>query len=514
MATKLPLNGFYAGESQKNIAQRCANWVPVKQPGDALSDFSLFPTAGISGPIHRAGTVSGELSGDVTTQSYQFAHSYSLGEVNFCVANRLYTTDGANITSRSIPNTGVSVTRTDYGRFASSGEYLAFVAPAWANLNKDYAFSMDKASTVTAIDLATIFGVTPSEMADVAFINGRFLWMSEATVGTTAYRVYYSDIGAVEPNPLQFFAPDSATTQFRGIHSNNGQVLLFTEDRTFVFAQTTSETTPFQWQAASTIDVGLLNPHCKDDYKGTTVILGRRKGEGYRVMLLTGGDAQPISTKAIDYVINLELADIGHRTARVFTYSEKGRDITCVSVGQWSFHYDHDTQVWFERRSNSTTDEPWRVSGFGFSGTKPVYVSSVSVGASTTDYYVGNPDENLGTEFGEMLERYVITAPFNADNRPLRMAEIEPQCEVDLTVPAVGFENPKIAIAPSYDFGNTFESERSLNIGSSGNYTERTRFLNFGLVRQAVVYKMRAKAPYPVRLLKILARVMPGGRES
>lgn len=514
MATELPLNGFYAGISQKNSDRRCVNWIPCNDPEGSMSMNYLDCPSGIDGPIVKSGNVyTGLSSGSVTSQVYSFESNRSESCV-FAKNRYLFSTDGASIQSVPLPNTGFTIAKTEQARFASSQQNLVLVAPSDANLNKDFAYSFDLTMTPTPIDLGTIFGVTPSGIADVAYLGGRFIYMSEASTIATAFRCYYSDIGATAPKSTQFFSPDSATTRFKGLQVVNGQLLLFTEDKTFLFSQTTSATTPYQWNRSATVNVGLLGAQCKTELRGSVVFVGRRSGEGYRVFVMGGGDAQPISTKAIDKKLNEELETTDQYSSRVFSYSDRGRDFVAVKIGSLCFSYDLDTQRWHERRSNSESDSVWRMQGFAYSGQNPVFVSSVVYNNPGAEFYVGRPDEHVGTEFGQIVERYMISGPINSNNQPLRLSEIEPICEVDLTEPVAGYENPKIAIAPSYDFGNTFEQERSLNIGASGVYDQRTRFLNFGLVRQALVVKFRAYLPYPVRLLKMLARIQPGGRES
>ncbi len=513
MATELPLNGFYSGESRKNTDRRCVNWYPVAQPDGSLSKYALFPTAGITGPI-ITGTFSGLFGGQVTSQVYSFQNGTS-GGVVFAKDSKLISTNGSSINVKSLPNTGVSIAQTEYARFASSQQNLAMVSPPEPNLNKDFAYSFDQDLVPTVIDLQTIFGLSPAGMADVAFLNGRFVWMSEAVTGDTALRCYYSDIGDVAPKATQFFSPDSASTAFRGLQVVNGQLLLFTQDKTFLFTATASQTTPFQWQQSATVSVGLLGPHCKTSYRGTVFFVGRREGEGYRVFAMGGGDAQPISTKAIDYRISEQIASgASEYSCRLFTFSEKGRDFTAVKIGSDCFIYDNDAQRWSERRSNSDSDLPWRVSGFGYSGQTAVFVADINIDGFSTSLNIGSTDSGIGTEFGEAIERYMISAPFNSNNQPMRLSEVEPQCEIDMTTPAAGYEEPTIGLSVSYDFGNTFESERNIKIGAPGGYSQRTRFLNFGLVSQAIVMKLRVKNPYPTRVLKLLTRIAAGWRES
>lgn len=311
-----------------------------------------------------------------------------------------------------------------------------------------------------------------------------------------------------------FFSPDSATTRFTGLHVVNGSLLLFTEDKTFVFTNTASTTTPFQWQKSSTMSFGLVNPHCKDSFKGSVVFLGRREDEGYKVMILNGSDATPISSTAIDFRINEEITKQSDYidTARVFTFSEKGRDFTAVKVGELCFVYDHVQRFWHERRSGASSERAWDVNGFSYSGSNPVFVSSLESTGTNVTIKAGIPKNSLGTEFGSVVERSMISAPFGNDQSIFKLAEVEPVCETDIDTPVVDFPEPKISISVSRDFGRSWEGERALNLGGPGAYSQRTRFFSFGMFKQAVVIKFRTLQPYPIRLLKMAANVIGGVR--
>ena len=92
-----------------------------------------------------------------------------------------------------------------------------------------------KSLTATTIDLDNIFGVTPHPIRDVAFLGGRFIYMSGEYIGSHALRCYYTDIGSATPDVTNFFQPDVGSTEFRGLHVMNGSLLLFDQNKTFLF---------------------------------------------------------------------------------------------------------------------------------------------------------------------------------------------------------------------------------------------------------------------------------------
>lgn len=522
MATELPLNGFYAGTSQKNSDRRCVNWIPCGDPEGSLSTNYLDCPAGIDGVLSVA-SIPFVAGGRVTSQVVRFENT-KFRPLIFAKDAGLVSASESSVSIQALtPVAGAAYAFTDYARFTATDNKLVMVCPPDPNFNENHAFSFDKDLVETPIVISSLFpDVFQPGFVDVCFAGGRVVWVASATQGPYAYRCYYSDIGSAAPDSGNFFQADDAASELVGIESIGGQVYVFSRESIYNYSISQSETTPFQWSRASTINAGLAGAMAKAKYKNTIVFVGRRQSEGYKVFLLSGGDVTSISTPAVDYLLNSRIGRTGgviESQVSVFTFTENGRDFTAISGGSgnasggFTLVYGHADGRWHERESEGRGGL-WQVSGYQFGRNVGLCVGDAELNGGTLNFRIGKQYHDIGTEFGEMMDRYMISGPINADNRPLRVSEIEPVCEVDLTEPVAGFENPKIAIAPSYDFGNTFESERSLNIGSSGNYTQRTRFLNFGLVRQALVVKFRAHCPYPVRLLRMLTRIQPGGRES
>lgn len=528
MATELPLNGFYAGISQKNSDRRCVNWIPCNDPDGSLSMNYLDCPAGLTpnGPhpvgnyvsdFNYTGITSGEITGQIlSSSSSKVPVLVNTGPEAAVIPYQtflMYAYNGSDKPHKLTNTFG----QFNYTRMSESQAGIALCSPYYSDnppmpneygqyLSTNYLF-------ISKLSLST-FTDDPL-LHDVCFTGGRYIWCSFSTSLADGFRLYYSDIGAFGPKATNFISPDVSVSRLTGCHSYNGTLLAFDQDQTFVFTVTTSATTPLQWQRASTMPVGCAAPMAKAEAAGSLYLIGRSSAGGYSAFAYNGG-FQKVSTPAIDKAVDAALSGLSDfqrfQSVRVFAYRENGRDYVAFTVPGHTFVLSVTDGRWFERDSG---DGQWECIGYATTPGGDVFVGrTITVADDEVTFNISNPQPHIGTEFGQILERYMISGPINANNQPLRLSEIEPICEVDLTEPVTGYENPKIAISPSYDFGNTFEQERSLNIGASGVYDQRTRFLNFGLVRQALVVKFRAYLPYPVRLLKMLARIQPGGRES
>jgi len=522
---ELPLNGFYSSESRKLTDRRCINWVPTLSDNGSLSAFSLMPSSGIE-YLDNVGLVWSSEYGDgkITGQVGAFDGFNSLTQ--FHVGRRIIGYNGVLGTTKLLPATpivggGTITSSSAYSRFASNGTDLVSVAPSSYNSNQDRVYKYDDSLTPTAVDVATALNTNTANIVDLAYLGARFLYLCAQKSSNPAFnfnRVHYSGLGGIAPNTLDFFTPQGNDEQLKGLEVLNDHLYLFAETQTFIYRVT--ESTDIPYQEVGTMEYGLDGtasaPQAKCKYKGTIAFYGRQKNGPTRIYLLSGSGAQAISTKDVDRIIAQETNNI-----RLFAFTEKGREFLCVRSDTVCFVFEAETGIWHERKTYP--ENSWQFVGAteNASGTGSVMIGAefkeTSIGRLFTGSGVHNPV--LGTEVASpnnesnesgIVNREMISSPFNGKNDKIILAELQPQCEVDFSMPDSGWSKPEINISVSYDFGNTFEKERSLNIGSIGDYKATTRFFNFGYVTQAFTVKLRAMNPYPTRVLTLLARTEKG----
>jgi len=522
---ELPLNGFYSSESRKLTDRRCINWVPTLSDNGSLSAFSLMPSSGIE-YLDNVGLVWNSEYGDgkVTGQVGAFNGFNSLTQ--FHVGVRIVGYSGTVSLTKTLPQTpdaggSLFAASSRYSRFASNGSKLVSVAPSSYNNSRDRVYEYNNTLDPTAVNIALILGTNTANIVDVAFLGARFLYLCAQKSSNPALnfnRVHYSALGAVEPDLLDFFTPQGNDEQLKGLEVLNDRLYLFAETQTFIYRVT--ESTDIPYQIVGTMEYGLDGtlsaPQAKCKYKGTIAFYGRQKNGPTRIYLLSGSGAQAISTKNIDRIIAQETQNI-----RLFAFTEKGREFLCVRSDTVCFVFESETGIWHERKTYP--ENSWQFVGAteNTSGTGSVMIGAEFKETSIGRLFTGSGAHNpvLGTEVASpnnesnesgIVNREMISSPFNGKNDKIILAELQPQCEVDFSMPDSGWSKPEINISVSYDFGNTFEKERSLNIGSIGDYKATTRFFNFGYVTQAFTVKLRAMNPYPTRVLTLLARTEKG----
>lgn len=512
---ELPLNGFYESTTPKNSRRRCVNLIPINEPNGSLSTNMLECPSGLSQIENKTATSA--------TQSQNYATATS-GEITSQVASVSVSPNAALSAGAGdavlIPYqtfamfyTGLDAKPTkldfadgfDYARIAMSQNDIALCSPGYApdvSSNGSYCEISYPGNSISSIDVLSEFPLNP-KFHDIVFAAGRIVWVSYDDTGSDRFRCYYSDIGDTQPKAAQFFSPDSSVSRLTGAHNLNGSLWVFDTDNAFLFTITSSVTTPFQWQRAATLPVGCCGPHAKAEVGGALYVLGRTENGSYSVVSLSGGK---VSNPAIDYAINEKIKTLGQfdilRDVRLFGYRDKGRDILSVTVSDITFCYSITDGRWFEM---STSGAEWEVIGYGTAYGQDLFVGkSITVDAGLISFNLSPPNQSIGTEFNLTPERYCETGPINANQQTIRLAELEPICSVD------GSSEQSVYVFVSKDFGNTYGTERSSIVVSDRS---RTRFLNLGVFRQAVVMKILFNNAFPSKIIKLMARVKSGGRE-
>lgn len=524
MMQELPLNGFYSGESRKLTDRRCINWVPNSSDSGSLSSLSLMPTVGIE-PITDIedelwNAKFADTNGDILGQIHDGLDLFQ-ATVQFHVGATVVGISRSAIRVRDLPDAGRPAS-SRLSRFATDGTNLISVAPSYANSFVDRVYSYDSNLNPTYIDFSALLGSANAGVSDVVYLGGRFLYL--CSIGSTGFnRVHYSRIGEVEPNNLDFFAPSGNNESLKGMEVLGDRLYLFAETKTYIYAVSSSVDIPYQ--LVGTIEAGLslpLNTNIKCKYNGGLAFYGKQKGETSKVYIMSGSSLQAISNKNIDRIVEEKITSsltYDSSPMRLFSFSEKGKDFLCFRGIDFCFVYDSVDGVWHERKTEGS--DTW-----GFAGYFETFGIRTMVGSKfkeRTDGKLftgtGNQNESLGTELKTstnednpegLVPREMISSPFNSKNDRIILAELQPQCSADFTVVDPLWPKPQINISVSYDFGNTFEKERSLSVGAIGDYKSTTRFFNFGYVDQAFTVKLRAMNPYPMSVIRLLTRTEKG----
>ncbi len=518
---ELPLNGFYSGESRKLSDRRCINWMPTPSDAGSLSTLSLIPTVGREKGLNIDNIFS---TGALT--NVDVAKKVTSQVVTWNMFNRPYIMFIKDQAWVAIANNTVEATLKKYWgdttqpdgervRISTSPTSIAIVGYGRDNrsLNNYRGYIQYSLGNVMApVDMAYF---DSSQITDTAFFGGRFLFSNFSGDSPT---VYYSDIGAVEPSGLDFFAPDNLTGAIKGIEVDNDILYVFGDEQTFLYQVTSSTDIPFR--NTGELNVGLYQPESKFVTSQGVYFIGRDGGNSYHIYRISGASVQKISTRQVDYFLNKNNLDDTYSTGvatypdycPIFKITDNNKSIICFNTPAACLCYDEESGMWHERKT--TGRDNWDVVGYEMSVRGPVFISDTWEETASPNIYDMNttePNIRSGLENSALMEREMISAPFNDGNQRMMVDELQPQCEVDYSEPVTDWPEAKIGLSVSHDFGNTFEQERALNIGRAGNYTQETRFFNIGYYTQAFTLKLRSMNPYPTRVIKLLSRLTKGG---
>lgn len=525
MMQELALNSFDKAEVKKLKDWQCLNWVPTLSDSGSLSTISLMPTSGVvyGDPVEYwndnwdTGEITGQIGG------YDGFNSVT----QFVVGGRLVAFDGDDYGAYALPDSpvgggGTVGRKCELSRFATDGNNLVFVGPYYANTGFDRGYYANTTLTVTAIDLNAGLGNNKAGAVDVAYLGGRFLYLaSNSVLGYN--RVHYSAIGSIDPDPLDFFAPQGNSEQLHGVETLNDRLYLFGETNTYMYQVSQSVDVPFQ--LVGTVNYGLagrdgIKQFAKCKYMGNIAFYGKQKNSAGSIYMFSGASVQKISNKNIDRVISKNSESL-----RLFSFTEKGRNFLAVRSATICLVYEADSGMWHERSTYGR--ESWAFIGSSelANGQGSVFIGDAFLRIDNGPFQdlaflqSGYTDIQLGTELASeknesntlgLVDRRVVSSPFNSKNDRIILSELQPQCDVDFSNINELWPKPQINISVSYDFGNTFEKERSLTVGSIGNYKSTTRFFNFGYVDQSFTVRLRAMNPYPMSIIRLLARTEKG----
>jgi len=233
------------------------------------------------------------------------------------------------------------------------------------------------------------------------------------------------------------------------------------------------------------------------------------------VRVLNGHTAEKVSNLAVDRAL---AAETNIASVAAATWRSQGHIFYAISGTGWTWVYDLTTQLWHNRQSYGLPR--WRVSSV-----VEAWGRLIAGDYATGKLYTMNPDTY--DEAGSPLVVEIITPPVHAWPNRLSVSALY----LDM-VPGVGLENyvpespvallwrgkslawrnallawrkapeqnahsgnPKVMISASYDGGNTWGTERAVEIGKLGEYQKRVVSRRWGATRQSgITFRFSASA--------------------
>lgn len=261
------------------------------------------------------------------------------------------------------------------------------------------------------------------------------------------------------------------------------------------------------------IEVGCSAPYSVSRYANNVFWLGADKSGTVGVFTNNGMQAQRISTRGIEQIIEF----MPKSTDCVsFTYAQAGHVFYIMQfpTSNKTLVYDLVTQTWHERTYldiNDGTINMWNGMFCSFNWSKNLighssYSSYFEL--STTYYQNDNPDGN-----GVNYIRCIKTSPIEFNVGLLnRFNSIQVMFKqgtgLSNNTPEFVGKDPEVQIAWSNDGGESFINERTAKIGQQGNFQHRARLTTLGLSRNRV-WRITITDPVEILLVGLIVDVTP-----
>ena len=476
--TPLPIaNGYYLSDSPVVSAQQCINWYPNIVDTPALSQETLFGTAGIT----QAATTG------VLNQQNRGAL-----EMNGIA----YFVNGANLYRFNSDETAVAIgaiTGTGRVSMATNGTQLFILVPGGLGsvwVEDTSTFTPD----VNAVDSDFTANGNPQH---VAFVDGYFMF----TTDTKKFIVSALNDGLAY-NALDFGTAEADPDSIVSLVVYQNQPYIVGTKTIEGFENVGGSGFPFQRNGLF-IEKGLFAAFSLVKGDQAFKFVGGGENEGPGIYEFRGNSVVKISNTAIDSVLqdltSTQLADI-----YALHYGLNGQFFTSFVLAGECFEYNAASQRWNQRRSFiGGAQDAWRVSS-AVTAYGKIYVGD------RLDGRIGVLDEDVYTEYGATISRILDTMPFAANGNSFSISSLELTTESGVGNGAV--TDPQIRMRRSLDGGKTFKDETTRSLGKVGEYERRAIWRRQGRASRFEMFRFTMTDAVKPAIVKLQARFRAGTR--
>jgi len=472
----LPLtNGFYQSDSLPLSAQECLNCYVNIPDAPALNDRSLFSMPGLT-QVATAGA----------TSAYACRGQWVMNGVPyFVLGDKLYSVSSGGTLSASLG----TIAGTGRVWMSDNGTQLCILIPG----STGYIYTTG-GGLVTISDVD--FTANGNPLA-VTFVDGYFAFTTDTD------KIILSDLNdGTSYDALAFGSAESSPDAALVPIVFKNQLFIVGETTCEAFTNVGTGDFPFQ-RSGLYLDEGTVAPFSVINGPDTFMFLGGGKAETPAIWAMENNSTRKISTKAVDDILqDLTTAELA--TIYAWSYAQAGHYFTGWRLPSTTIVYDHQTQIWHERRSRyedtdtSIVEVTYRPTGF-VSAYGALYCGDSLSGR------VGTVSLSVYTEYGENIMRRFSTQPFMNNAQPFFVPWVE--LTVESGVGNLAEAEPQIRLDRSLDGGKTWSYERARSMGAIGEYSKRCIWRRMGRVSRFDVYRFTTTAPVKFAALALTAQL-------
>ncbi len=479
---QIPLGiGSYESVSIPFSAQRCVNLYGVVSQDQALSNFLLQGTPGVSA---FADLGSGVSRGAIV-----------MGGVYYVISGEsLYSVDSVGAGT----NIG-TVLGTKRVSMAHNGVKLCMVVPG----GNGYVYDSGTATFSQIVDVDFLTSDT------VCFKDGYYIFTK------TGSNIFF--ISAINDpltfDPLDYGTAEQSPGNIVGGHANYDEVVILKEDNSEIFQNVGGSGFPFQRVPGASMEKGSHSKYSPIQWAGSFYFLGGGRNEKTSMLMANaGGEPSKVSTDAIDNEIQkFTSAEIAE--AFTFSYSIGGSSFVGVTIRSSNINsrtFVHNITasklskrlVWFEQQSG-TSENAWRAQSVNLVYSKLLISDNI-------DGRVGYLDTVVFTEYGNTILRGKTTPPVSLENSGLYFPKLELFINSGKGIITGQGSDPQIMMQFSDDGARTWSSEFWRNMGDIGGYERRVVWRRLGRTARSRVFRFSVSDPIQTTFIKCQGTISGG----
>lgn len=284
-------------------------------------------------------------------------------------------------------------------------------------------------------------------------------------------------------------SPDKVLRVFNGV----GELWCFGENTTELFANTGASDFPFEKVSNGDFDVGILSPFSAQAVGRSIIWLGQDAYGKGRVYETTSINPKPISTPAIDLLIQ---AATNPEDIVSWVYQEKGRTFYILTGGglSTSLVCDLETKLWHERAYTNTEGDFEQ-----HRGQCCVFAFSKQIIGDRENGNLYTMDMDTYTDNGDAIVRERICRHLTRERDRIRYSCLEIGVESGVGLQNGNGSDPQLALSVSKDGGRTYSNTYTVDIGAAGEYYTTARFRQLGIA-EVMTFKLRCSDPVKIAL--------------
>jgi hypothetical protein len=479
MLTELLIQtGFYQLRSIPLARKRCINLYPQVSEDETFSKISLLGTPGV---LTFKDTGLGSRSrGCITVAGVPY---YVVGTNFISLAS-----DG------TVTNHGTIAGTSDVS-MSYNTKTIAIVVPD----GNSYFFTV-ATTTLTQISDATFLAY--GQVTTVNYKKGYFIFTTDTQFFSSSH---YDTNNGQNFDALDFDAEDIAPDNITATFTSHDLLYVLGTETTALYDNITTTLFPFAEIQGANLEIGCTARHSITKFNNDFMFMGGGKNENPAIWRISNTGIVRVSTDAIEHLLT-GMTQTQLDGCIADTYSMDGHVFALFTVGNYTLVYDDTSSaqagvpIWHERQSsftNGLTHKRWR-------GQHICKAYNKLLVGDNESGIIGYLDMDTYLEFGNRIERVVVSQPINVKGSPLFQSFIEMFIETgvgnsDSTDPAWLF---------SYtDDGKTWTNAISRAMGKVGEYTKRLVWRRMGRIPASRVLRWKTDDPVKIAIYKWVSEI-------